>query len=570
MTQHIGQTAPAPGGAPVHPVPVPVWRPWSAAWTRQVPPVADRDDLTVLVTPGAGQGAPACFTPADAVIEVDADHIDADPALVDPTDPAQRPMYAAGWGLLVHEAAHARHTRWDDRNAEPLALQAAELLEEPRIEARQLRRRPADRRWLHAATTKLILDQLDTHDTPWTAATAAALLLARADAGILTSNEVAPVRQQVVKVLGRKRLRKLEVIWRRALRTRDDDTAAMLEWGRRWCRILAVPPAGPLPAPVGTGTGAIRGAAGGVILVIADGLAADAAADAAAIAAATRARTDARQAETRQRRANTAAAAQVFGKGTTRRGGRRSPGRTRPPTEQEKTAARQLTRALRSAAHREATATRITSATPPGRLHTRAAMTEHVQRSLGQRPDAEPWMRTVRKANPQPPLRVGICTDASSSMGAFIAPAASTGWVIAQAVDRIADSQSASVTFGEHVTAITRPGRAPALVREYDLEGATTGFPTAVDALDHTLGLSQAGHAARLLVVISDGIFWDPDITAGQARLDRLAKTGCGLLWIGPTGSRPLTGTQEVILDDPTQAGPIIARAAATALAAAA
>jgi hypothetical protein len=38
--------------------------------TAQVAPVAGRDDLTVTVAPGAGRGAPACFVPASAEIEV--------------------------------------------------------------------------------------------------------------------------------------------------------------------------------------------------------------------------------------------------------------------------------------------------------------------------------------------------------------------------------------------------------------------------------------------------------------------------------------------------------------------
>ncbi|MGH8880007.1 MAG: hypothetical protein ACRD0P_22090, partial [Stackebrandtia sp.] len=259
MTQHIGHTV-SPGlPGPVHPAPA--WRVWSSAWTAQVPPLADRDDLTVVVTPGAGHGSPACFTPSNATIEVDATHVAADPAVVDPHDPAQRTLYAAGWGLLVHEAAHARHSKANLASPTPSASRAAELLDEARVEAQQLHRRPADQPWLHAATTKLILNDLDGHDTPWTAGTAAALLLARADAGVLTHAEVAQVRKQIVKVLGRRRLKKLEVIWRRALRTRDDDAAAMLEWGRRWCRTLNMPltQAPPILIIGGNGGGAIRG-----------------------------------------------------------------------------------------------------------------------------------------------------------------------------------------------------------------------------------------------------------------------------------------------------------------------
>jgi hypothetical protein len=38
--------------------------------TAEVPPVAGRADLTVTVAPGAARGAPACFVPVTAEIEV--------------------------------------------------------------------------------------------------------------------------------------------------------------------------------------------------------------------------------------------------------------------------------------------------------------------------------------------------------------------------------------------------------------------------------------------------------------------------------------------------------------------
>ena len=45
-------------------------------------------------------------------------------------------------------------------------------------------------------------------------------------------------------------------------------------------------------------------------------------------------------------------------------------------------------------------------------------------------------------------------------------------------------------------------------------------IPTAIDALDHTLGLSRPG-AARLLVIVSDGMFRADPRSAGQQRIDR-------------------------------------------------
>ena len=79
------------------------WRTLSAAMTAQIPAIAGRDDLTVTCAPGAGQGAPACFLPAIAGIEVDGNLPGVDPATADPASPADRERYPAIWGALTHE-----------------------------------------------------------------------------------------------------------------------------------------------------------------------------------------------------------------------------------------------------------------------------------------------------------------------------------------------------------------------------------------------------------------------------------------------------------------------------------
>ncbi len=98
----MSATPPAP--APENrPRPSAAWLAFSAQMTAQVAPVAGRDDLTVTVAPGAGRGAPACFLPASAEIEVNADHLGVDPATADPASPADRERYPALWGATVHE-----------------------------------------------------------------------------------------------------------------------------------------------------------------------------------------------------------------------------------------------------------------------------------------------------------------------------------------------------------------------------------------------------------------------------------------------------------------------------------
>ena len=136
----MSATPPAPSPAK-RARPAAAWLAFSAKMTAQVPAIAGRGDLTVTVAPGAGRGAPACFLPASAEIEVDGGHLPVDPATADPASPADRERYPALWGATVHECAHAAHSRWRAPDGTDAAwCAAATALEESRIEARQVTR----------------------------------------------------------------------------------------------------------------------------------------------------------------------------------------------------------------------------------------------------------------------------------------------------------------------------------------------------------------------------------------------------------------------------------------------
>jgi hypothetical protein len=173
--------------APAHPPADPGWQQWSRAWTRHIPTLTGRSDLTVVVAPGAGGGAPACTYPDLNRIEVDATFIGGDPTIADPRRPSHKQLVPTAYGLLVHEAAHATHSQWrTPPHTPPVVAAVAELLEESRAENRQRQRRRGDRRWLrHTVTTLLTADDAPIDD-PWHAGQVAGLLLARVDARILT------------------------------------------------------------------------------------------------------------------------------------------------------------------------------------------------------------------------------------------------------------------------------------------------------------------------------------------------------------------------------------------------
>jgi uncharacterized protein with von Willebrand factor type A (vWA) domain len=244
---------------------------------------------------------------------------------------------------------------------------------------------------------------------------------------------------------------------------------------------------------------------------------------------------------------------------------------TRPPAEAEQAAARRLARTLRAAAVPGRTPVVITSPAPPGRLAMRQALARDAQRAAGATPTAEPFTRTIRRRQPAPPLRVGIACDVSGSMASFAGPVASAAWILARAAAAITGTKTATVIYGETVRPITRPGRAPAQVTEFAAVDGTEKFCKAVDALDAALDLARPG-TARLLVIVSDGRYTVAERAAGQQRLTRLARSGCGILWLAPDSrsADPMPGAQVAILIDPAATAEAIARAAARALARAA
>ena len=547
--------APAPATPP--PAPGPGWQALSEAMTAELPPIAGRAGLTVTCAPGAGHGAPGCFIPGLDRIEIDGRHLGIDPATADPASPADRDRYPAVWGVLTHEAAHAAHTRWGAPPAAAAAwADAALILEESRIEAAQLAGRPGDRHWLRASATEHILDDFTAPPaaTPWDAGQAAALLIARTDAGVLDEAETAPVTAAAATILGPGRLARLREVWHAAHTAADTDARAMSRLGRRWCRILGTDPDTPRPAPL-----AEPGPPSQLAEAITDALTAIASADAPPAGPAGRA--GERAAEKTARDSARAAAGKVFSPHA------RPPGSTRPPTDAEQAAARRLARALRAAASPERTATTIRSATPPGRLAMREALAASAQRAAGARPTAEPFTRTLRRRVPAPPLRVGIACDVSGSMSAFAGPVASAAWITSRAACLITGTRTATVTYGEKVRPVTRPGHAPAGVTTFAATDGTEMFCQAVDALDYTLDLSRPG-AARLLVIVSDGQYTPAECRDGQQRITRLAGYGCGILWLTPgtPWDQPMDHARALTLTDPGATADAIARAATRAL----
>ena len=559
------------------------WLRISAALTERLPPIAGRQDVIVTCQPGTRSGAPAAFYPDLATLEIDsAVFAPLAPTGIHPAKAGDEERYPAAWGALVHEAAHAAHSAWaTPPHLHGTALgEAAAMLEESRAERAHLTRRPGDRRFLRACVRTLVMADITatTPTTAWNAAQAAALILARRDAGLLDPDETQALDRTVTAVLGEPLLNSLAAIWQAAHTCADTDGPGMLDHARAWCQALGANPTRPAPQPRSTSS-ELPGELAKAVADVADHVTANDA-ETAAVSATAAARTQARADRKARDRTAAQTAARVFAPGagpfTPAPASGNRPAHNpvtghRPPTDQEKSAAAALARALRTAAYRERVETVTTSAAPPGRLNMRGALVRDAQRAAGATPTAQPWVRTQRRHAPTPPLRVGIAVDVSGSMQAATGPIASAAWILARAAALTdPDSRTATIAYSTALTAITAPGRrAPAHVTRFTAQGGGHQLAAATEALRHALELDRPG-TGRLLVIASDG-HYTPDETAQAAeRTTALAATGCAILWLAfapdPT---PLPGITHLVLTRPAQAHTAIAKAATAAIASA-
>ncbi|WP_326550129.1 VWA domain-containing protein [Micromonospora sp. NBC_01813] len=511
------------------------WDAWSKAWTRHIKVLTGRTDLTVVVAPGAGGGAPACFYPTERRIEVDATHIGDTPDITNPARAAHKKLVPTGYGLLVHEAAHAAHSHWTARttpDTPPVVSAAAELLEESRAEGRQRGRRRADRRWLrHTVNTLITADEAPVDD-PWHAGHLAGLLLARVDARIMTSKDVRTIRGAVLTVLGTKRLKRLREIWKTAHTVADDDATTMIDLGWQWCQALGIDPQQhhhvPVPDP-GVFPGQLAKA-------LADHLASVAG----------------------------ISPAEFTAKLTAGRHTAPATWQRRNPTADEQQAAQQLAARLHAARSHQPEPDTKPSPIPPGRLRVRRAITADAQRAAGATPTAAPWQQRATLPPPKPTLRVAVLVDTSGSMDSYAAPLSSAGWILSTAAHR---NHAATVTiaFGSTATLLVPPRQRPTQVLDISPGGGTTAFADAVKLADQILDLRQRG-PLRMLAVVSDGHL--ADIEAGQKLITTLHHSGCTVLWLQPAdlSGHTFRHTTTLAVASPVEAIAQISAAAITTL----
>jgi hypothetical protein len=555
------------------------WYPVAAQVGEYCNKRSHRTDITAVVSKAAGMGAPACFIPSLAEMHLNTEVVPlGDPTKVDLHDRLWMLSHAPAVGAVTHEAAHARHTHFDPRDlmseygATRKMVDVITTLEEPRIEAQALRFHPDSRVFLRGCAMEIVGRDFTIPDSKYGAAAAAGLLLARVDAKVLTKAEVRTFRRDIERVLGTDTLAVLTPLWQRFLRLADRDYEGMVDVAREWLEAIEEDPEDsegmvavalmgePLDGEPGEGEGEGAGEGGegegsegdepneaegfgGKIMAkvfVAEGKMDTEVTEARADERADR-RAKEREADRKRRAEGEAPHARSFGKiagglhGFTPGGFSHYAG-SRPPTADERRAAKALARTLEKIDYRDRAVTKVNSIVPPGRLRGRAAVQADALAEQGRDASGvEVWSGKRRKRVESTPLTVGFMGDISGSMGSAMEPLASSQWVISTAGAHI-DARMASVHFGERIHAVTPCGVREKDVRLFDASDGSEAFKDAALALDRELTLLD-GTGARIVFVASDGVFVN-GLDAEYARrwMPLAASKGVAVIFLDFTG----------------------------------
>ena len=188
---------------------------------------SDRTDIVAFIGKGAGQGAPACFKPAVAEVEVNIEiafHKGVKASEINDLRIRKNQYdYPKAIGAIYHEAFHARFTRYSllaayetlnrDEN------EALHLLEEARIENFGIKALPKSRNFIRPMVMEIVLGETITDMEKATGTKVLANLLAlvysRVDLEILDEKEVKPILDKIVLELGEARVEHMRAIARK-------------------------------------------------------------------------------------------------------------------------------------------------------------------------------------------------------------------------------------------------------------------------------------------------------------------------------------------------------------------
>ena len=523
--------------------------------TQLVNAWSDRTDLVALLGTEAGQGAPACFLPALAEVEVNTKVAFGEittPSMIDDlTKRKNQYEFAKAVGAIRHEAYHAKFSAWDiplaGKTLKQDEFEALMLLEEGRIEAWGIKTHPDAKVFLRASAMGLIIDEakevFSEQSTVRSASSLVGLCHARIIAGSLDELQAFDLVDKVNGILGSDLVMKLkEIIYEFQAHSNHNDISACYPLAIEWARLVRekAEEAGEQPTKEQQEAFAemmsemLGEMSENISISNANELSEQKQSEDMKESATAKANTS------REQKKNEEIARQVFSKSS-------GPGEAstrsqliekRSPNGKERNSAVKIAKALDRAKYRERGVIEVGSVIPPGKLNTRKIIQAKALEQKGIFTQPKAFTKKVRKHTDEPELSVGVMVDISGSMSSAMNPMASTAWIMSEAVRRV-QGRCAMVYYGSDVFPTLKAGQRLKEVNVYSAPDGTEKFDRAFRALDGALNLLN-GEGARLLVVVSDGHYTSEEMESAKAWVARCSKNGVAVLWL-PIGDNGAT-----------------------------
>lgn len=580
------------------------WLKVGATITSLVNTFADTYNLVAKVGPSAGETYPACYKPLIAEIEVNTDVVfgkTINPETVgDFRERNTQFEFPKVTGAILHEAMHAKHSRWSltkvFEELKPDEYEALNLLEESRIESRAIFSNPDNKTFLRASALEIVVQDSEEkfagNSTVDSAVFLIGTVLARVEAGVLEFSEVETVREAIVKFIGEEPINKLlEVAREFQSYSNDSDMTLAYPLAIRWAEIVRelkkekneTQQENKSNGGSGSSDESKSEAMQEIIKNFSEALSdskeevevknfselsgLEQKEDWKEI-------NENRKNKAQQVNKNKKVAEEVFSSSTGESGVQRTDSTliaVRKPNSDERVASVKIAQLLEKAKYRERDAVEVNSVAPPGRLRTQRVLQSIAQKEKGVISQIEPWRRTVRKQTDEPTLTVGVMVDISGSMNSAMEPMASTAWIMSEAVSRV-QGKCAMVYYGNSVFPTLKAGEKLSQVKVYTATDSVERFGKAFSALDGSLNLTY-GKGARLLVVVSDGIYTNEETQNAQKIIAECERNGVGVLWLPIVGRNQAEfickNTSAIILAGtvkPTEVATEIGKAAGKAL----
>jgi len=551
--------------------------------TQLVNTWSDRTDLVALLGTEAGKGAPACFLPALAEIEVNTKEAFGEittPSMIDDlTKRKNQYEFAKAVGAIRHEAYHAKFSAWDiplaGKTLKQDEFEALMLLEEGRIEAWGINTHPDAKVFLRASAMGLIIDEakevFSAHSTIRSASSLVGLCHARIIAGSLDELQAFDLLDKVNGILGSDLVMKLkEIIYQFQDHAIHTDISACYPLAIEWAKLVRekAEEAGEQP------TKEEQEAFGEMMKELLGEMSESVSISNANELQDQKRSEDMKESATakantsKEQKKNEEIARQVFSKssGPGQASTRSQLVEKRSPNGQERNSAVKIAKALERAKYRERGAIEIGSIVPPGKLNTRKIIQAKALEQKGIFTQPKAFSKKVRKHTDEPELSVGVMVDISGSMSSAMNPMASTAWIMSEAVRRV-QGRCAMVYYGSDVFPTLKAGQRLKEVNVYSAPDGTEKFDRAFRALDGALNLLN-GEGARLLVVVSDGHYTNEEMESAKAWVARCSKNGVAVLWLpigdnGATAKHICAGANAQVVEnitDPSLSAQIIGK----------